>query len=90
MKTVKTNDGKVGAVMRECSGVVTVRFNNGRMKDYRSNQVEVIENSYSRPDVGISAHRKKQLISKYEAMLEECRNEGARVALLGIVNDLKQ
>jgi hypothetical protein len=84
---VRTNDAKEGTVVERKTNQVLVKFNNGTVKGYRPEQVQEIEtpaNSLKPP-----SRERSALISKYQTMLDECRNDGAKAVLVMILNDLK-
>ena len=84
---VRTNDAKEGTVVERKTNQVLVKFNNGTVKGYRPEQVQEIgtpANSLKPP-----SRERDALISKYQTMLDECRNDGAKAVLVMILNDLK-
>jgi hypothetical protein len=84
---VRTNDGKEGTIVERKTNQVLVKFNNGLVKGYRPEQVQEIgtpANSLKPP-----SRERDTLISKYQTMLDECRNDGAKAVLVMILNDFK-
>ena len=84
---VKTSDGKEGTIVERKTNQVLVKFNNGMVKGYRPEQIQEIgtpANSLKPP-----SRERDALINKYQTMLDECRNDGARAVLVMILNDLK-
>ena len=85
---VRTHDGKEGRVIstdisRMCS---LVKFGNGVVKWYVSNQItELKSDQPTKPP----SRERDALINKYQTMLDECRNDGAKAVLVMILNDLK-
>ena len=84
---VKTSDGKEGTIVERKTNQVLVKFNNGMVKGYRPEQIQEIgtpANSLKPP-----SRERDALINKYQTMLDECRNDGARAVLVMILKDLK-
>ena len=86
MREVLTHDGKEGLLIFEKHEQCEVRFRNGRTKWYHVNQLVKLESD--QPTKPPSRER-DALISKYQTMLDECRNDGARAVLVMILNDLR-
>jgi hypothetical protein len=85
---VRTNDGKEGVVVRRFHGLKQdlVKFNNGVEKWYGKHQLtELKADQPTKPP----SRERDALINKYQTMLDECRNDGAKAVLVMILNDLK-
>ena len=85
---VRTHDGKEGVVVRRFYGLKQdlVKFNNGVEKWYGKHQLtELTAEQPTKPP----SRERNTLIKKYQTMLDECRNDGAKAVLVMILNDLK-
>jgi hypothetical protein len=86
MKQVITHDGKYGVIIFEKHEQCEVRYYNGKTNWYRKHQLtELNGQQVTKPP----SRERDALISKYQTMLDDCRNDGAMAVLVMILNDLK-